>query len=360
MFFRCLFLLLPAAVLLAQDTQIKESLEVKRIIVEVRVIDTKGRPITGLTAADFDLSSRGRDIPLLSVEWVEETQSARQPASLSGGEFFDEDTPLQATKDDEFWQDEPLEAARDTGGRLIVMMVQTDIGGHRNLGLMRFLRQADEIIENLADTDYVAVLSFDSSLKIHLDFSRDRDRVAPALEAALAKSQVDHPGRSAFPSIAAGLDRYTAFDVAEIERALLQVGKALKPFNGTKTIVLIGWGLGYWDGRKVQMVNYYDDMIAALHEAKATVFSLDISDADRHSLEVGLEQVASDTGGFYTRTHRFTSQAITKLVNSIAGHYVLVFEEPDLRGKEPAYKLKVRKKHDEILVRKPFNEIKYN
>ena len=36
-----------------------------------------------------------------------------------------------------------------------------------------------------------------------------------------------------------------------------------------------------------------------------TVFALDITNADYHTLEVGLEQVAEDTGGFYAKTHLF-------------------------------------------------------
>ena len=53
-----------------------------------------------------------------------------------------------------------------------------------------------------------------------------------------------------------------------------------------------------------------------------------MTDADYHTLEVGLEQVAADTGGFYAKTHLFPAQAMTRLEGAMAGHYVLAFEKP--------------------------------
>jgi hypothetical protein len=72
----------------------------------------------------------------------------------------------------------------------------------------------------------------------------------------------------------------------------------------------------------------YGAVQRALAEARATVFSLDISDADYHSLEVGLEQVAEDTGGFYMKTHVNPGAAMSRLTEALAGYYVLTFEKP--------------------------------
>jgi hypothetical protein len=68
----------------------------------------------------------------------------------------------------------------------------------------------------------------------------------------------------------------------------------------------------------------------ALVEGRVTVFALDVTNADYHTLEVGLEQVAEDTGGFYAKTHLFPGQAIDRLERALSGHYVLTFAKPDL------------------------------
>jgi len=72
----------------------------------------------------------------------------------------------------------------------------------------------------------------------------------------------------------------------------------------------------------------YEPARRALQTARCSVFSLDITDADYHSLEVGLIQVAEDTGGFYAKTHLFPDQALMRLERALQGYYVLSFERP--------------------------------
>ena len=42
----------------------------------------------------------------------------------------------------------------------------------------------------------------------------------------------------------------------------------------------------------------------------------------------------AETGGFYAKTHLFPGQAMARLENALAGHYVLTFAKPDLRRGE--------------------------
>jgi hypothetical protein len=72
----------------------------------------------------------------------------------------------------------------------------------------------------------------------------------------------------------------------------------------------------------------------ALVEGRVTVFALDVTNADYHTLEVGLEQVAEDTGGFYAKTHLFPGQAFDRLGRALEGHYLLTFAKPDLKPGE--------------------------
>jgi hypothetical protein len=62
------------------------------------------------------------------------------------------------------------------------------------------------------------------------------------------------------------------------------------------------------------------------------VFALDVTIADYHSLEVGLMQVAEDTGGFYAKTHIFPDAALRRMERALSGYYVLAFERPEGRS----------------------------
>jgi hypothetical protein len=80
----------------------------------------------------------------------------------------------------------------------------------------------------------------------------------------------------------------------------------------------------------------YEDARVALEGARASVFCLDVTQADYHTFEHGLEVVAEDTGGFLTRTHLYARRAIERVANAMVGHYVLFTEKPTVEpGRHP-------------------------
>ena len=83
----------------------------------------------------------------------------------------------------------------------------------------------------------------------------------------------------------------------------------------------------------------------ALHAARAAVFSLDITDADYHTFEVGLQTVATETGGFFVRTHLFSRRAMDRVANVLGGHYVLFVEKPD--GEPGFHRIEVDLRNDD-------------
>jgi hypothetical protein len=72
----------------------------------------------------------------------------------------------------------------------------------------------------------------------------------------------------------------------------------------------------------------YDKARDALLAARVTVFAIDVTQADYHSLQEGLETVAEDTGGFYASSFLFPGVAMQHLERALTGHYVLVVENP--------------------------------
>jgi hypothetical protein len=96
-------------------------------------------------------------------------------------------------------------------------------------------------------------------------------------------------------------------------------------------VLFFGWGLGRLSGGTFVLENDYDEARAALDEAHAAVFCLDVTDASWHSLENGLRQVAEDTGGDYYKVYENPGAALTRVAAALAGHYVLAFERPQSR-----------------------------
>src|SRR5207248_8037820 len=114
-----------------------------------------------------------------------------------------------------------------------------------------------------------------------------------------------------------------------IEQALEIIGEALEPLPGSKSLVLIGYGFGRFTSGAVTMENEYGQARHALVASRTSVFSLDVTEADYHSLEVGLQLISAETGGFYTRTHVFPDDAMRRLSGALAGYYVLFVERPE-------------------------------
>ena len=120
-----------------------------------------------------------------------------------------------------------------------------------------------------------------------------------------------------------------------METALALVGHLLEPLPGAKSVIVFGHGFGRLTTSGVMLLPDYDEAQRALRAARASVFCLDVTQADYHSLEAGLQQVAGDTGGFYESTYVFPGRALNRLAGSIAGHYVLFIERPASNKKGP-------------------------
>jgi VWFA-related protein len=309
------------AVLLALAPQLHETITVERIIVDARVTDGRGNPILGLTAADFRVLVDGKPSKVESVDWVPDTVAARELADL-------EKPPAQVNNN-------TLEGP-PPAGRLFVLFFQNDIGRDQSRvsGHLKFLLNTDDLLSMLDPEDRVAVFSFDSHLKFRLDFTNSQRDIRSAMESAMLFDEPNWPQVVPMPSLAKRLDPEAMKKAASAESALLLVANALRPIPGPKSLLLIGWGLGRFGSSGVHMIPAYGPAMIALEAARTSVFSLDITDADYHSLEVGLGAISGDTGGFYEKTNRFPKQSLDRLQKTLAGHYELEVRKPE--GKMPA------------------------
>ena len=332
---RSLLGLLAALVMAAssaaqQPPRFRDRVDVARIVVDARVLDSHGQAIPGLTADDFSVRIRNRPARVESATWVGAGSDSVEP-TLDSRSAPDGAIPQ---------------------GRLIVFLFQKDLEPTRIIGLMRMLFRARTFLDTLGADDRIAVVSFDSHLKIWTDFTNDRETVRRIFERGLLLERPKAIGEPASPiSLTRELTQAEGRRAYPIEKALLRLGQALEPLPGTKSIVLFGHGFGRYTANGVVMEHGYEAALAALQRARAAVFSIDVTHADYHSLEVGLQSVSEETGGFYERSFHFPDRTVSRLAGALAGHYVLLVEAPENITEWSELSVKLTRRRGTVLAR---------
>jgi VWFA-related protein len=294
----------------------REQARVERVIVDAYVTNGRGDPIPDLTSTDFRLRVDGSVVTLESVEWIpaDRPEATSVPASAAEGEghVVPEIPP----------------------GRLLIFLFQTDLFVEtRAIGLMRMALQARRLVDELLPTDRVAVLSFDSHLKLRQDFTADHQKLLAAIRQAILTGPPPEPDADAWPSLARHFDFRAAKKAVTPEKALAIISRAASPIVGGKSMIFFGWGLqtiGGMSGPNPRDSRDLEAALPALATARISIFTLDITDADYHSLEGTLENISEITGGSYQKTNLFGNLALDRVRRTISGRYVLVFQKPEL------------------------------
>ncbi len=294
---------------------VEEQALVERVVLDAHVTGPDGNPIPNLGLADFNVTVDGKPVALESVDWLPAGTPEVDTSAIAA---------LTPAEDGAA----PPDIAP---GRLIVLFFQTDHEVSRLTGLLRMGIQARRFLGKLQPTDRVAVLSYDSKLKLRQDFTDDRPKIDAAINAAIRRGDPPPPDPGSHPSLARHLDQAEARRCATPERALEVLARALAPIPGGKSLLYFGWGLGTVGGMSGPNASEQKAWIEALHrmaEARTTIFTLDVTDADYHTLEGSIQRVAELTGGTYQKTHIFPDLAMDRVGRAISGRYVLVFVKP--------------------------------
>ncbi len=286
-----------------------ESVTVSRVLLDARVVDARGEPIRNLNAGHFKVRIDGKPARVESALWVGDGGRSAAAAVPAARAFAG------------------LSPAETSTARLIVLVFQKDLDSSRIIGFMRMLINMRPFLDSLGPDDRVAVLSFDSRLKIWLDFTANMDEVRDVLEHGLLFKDPPRVDLALPPSLISTLDFLARASRAfSMEEALVVLGRALEPLPGSKSVVLVGHGFGRRVGSTIQFEDAYAEARRALQSARASVFCLDVTDAAWHTLDAGLQMTAEDTGGFFLRTNEFSKQAMSRLAGALSGYYVLFVE----------------------------------
>jgi VWFA-related protein len=336
---------LAAGAALGQEPQgrpdsYREEARVERVVVDAYVTDRRANVMTGLTAADFLVKVDGHPVPLESVEWIPADTPEVNPSALGPG--------ASAT-------DLPDAAP----GRLIVLFFQTDFAPVRMIGLMRMGNHVRRMLGQLLPTDRVAVVSYDSHLKLRQDFTIDRGKIEAALDASIRSSEPPLPEDPSSPSLARSFDFAAAKKASTIERGLYLVARALRAIPGAKSLLFFGYGLGTIGGMGGAGPSENRDYSMALYFlafARTSIFVLDITDADYHSLETSLQHISDLTGGTYDKTRVFGNLALDRVRRAISGRYILVFVKPPGRRGVHAISVSLTRVTGDISARKYYTD----
>jgi len=162
-----------------------ERVDVHRVLLDVRVTDGLGQPLEDLSKTDFIVRIDGKPVPVESAAWV--TGALRSEGFMT--------TPAGS----------PAATMPAVEGRLIVFLIQKDLEPSRIIGLMQLLIDARPFFAAFTPRDRIAVLSFDSRLRIWSDFTNDLERVRALLQHGILMSEPAALVESEAPSLVARL-----------------------------------------------------------------------------------------------------------------------------------------------------------
>jgi hypothetical protein len=316
------------------DFLVSEEISVELHSLAVRAVDSANRPIRGLQATDFEVKLGKEEIPVVSADWISSRGSGLELLSTAP------DLPPL-----------PMRPRDEADGNLVVLFIQSDFNSVRAKGHLRILPIVRDFLRALEDEDWVAVVSFDSHLKFWLDFSRDRTAAGDATERAIRFGAQPPISPGKLRSLAYSFPKEEAKKAATPEDALRLTARSLIDIPGEKIIVYLGWGLGRYGSSGFRMTRDYDRALATLDAAKASVFVLDVTDADYHTLELGIRQVARDTGGTYAKTDNFARREVMRLVETISGYYLLTLDRGNLPEELEKLALRLKSGGGRVLLR---------
>lgn len=291
---------------LAQDEPYTETIIVGRAIVSVKIADATGKPILGLTPDDFVATIDGRPTDILSVTWVPENEYGRD---LVGAPEIDQDLL------DAIAQYPPAEG---TTGRYFIFYFQTSFDRSTVSGQMNALTYFGRILDQMGPGDRGAILSFDSHLRLHVDFTDDRKALRAGANRTLRIGEPPIPAAVPPPSLAQCLTRAAMNAAIRQGQALLRIAEALREIPGSKQIFIVGTSFGTgpnWPHLKRELL-----------AANAVVNVVYAPNPGTRGVSIaGITRITAETGGVLIPA---SFAGMSRIARELSGRYELELRIP--------------------------------
>jgi VWFA-related protein len=299
-------------------TEVRETITVREVQLDVVVTDGRGDPVLGLGPSDFVVEEGGERREITSVIFYGGLPELRAEGAQGTERRTDRYFIL-------LFHDQAQAAPS-------LMAAQLDAG--------RWTKRWLE--EGLEPNDQVAVLGYDVRLKVYEDFTRDRGRVAAAIDqAAVGRKEPDRwreeQARVATvdsPSLLVNLPtgKTLARQTRKLEQALELIGNAAEGIVGRKNLVLFSIGYGEVGdfGFYTPDPRYYPDMEQSLNTGNVAVYAVDLlgtarSEPGERRENDSLSSIASDTGGHYYSTFVNVATPLREVANDNIGYYLISY-----------------------------------
>lgn len=325
----------------------QEEIAVTEVLLDALVTDREGNIVIGLGKDDFIVETAGKQVPVESVTFY----SNRRLLGDRAGERAQALGVSNAVEDRYF-----IFVIHDQG------RTNSEIPGivARQLDAARQAKRwvADEMLGG----DWVAVASYDQKLKIHQDFTRDRDSLQRALDGA-ARGQDPGgnwpsrlPAETSGPTLRGGLPRGNELraQTPTIYEGLSVLARAAGNIRGRKNLILLTTGFGRVNdfGLYTPDPKYYPPMAQELNANNVAVYAIDVMPlGSEHTMSHGMNQLAADTGGRYYYNFTTFVTPLQQLAADNNGYYLLSFRPSETEGERAYRKVKVRTKNPEFDVK---------
>lgn len=338
--------LAAAPALFAQEAEFGEEVDVTEVLLDIIVTNKDGQVIVGLGPEDFEVTENGEPVEVESVTFY--SSSVPQESAAAMAEKGMNVDPVPEDRYFIIFVDDQRKNQASVGVGLIPRQLQAGRDA------------ANWAMDSLAPADWVAVVSYNRSLKIHTDFTRDRQRIAEAIENAAAgrKGMGNWASRQKDegPSILDDLPQGKALIKAttRIYSTLTELAEAMGDVRGRKNLIYLGIGFGDLNsfGEYQRDNRYYADMMHALNANNVAVYPLDVTpQGTSHTFESALTEIAEDTGGRYYPFFTSFTTPLQEIGKETGGYYLLSYRSRHPAGEDGFQKVAVNTDNREFKVR---------
>lgn len=330
------------------QTTIRERLEVTEVLLDVLVTDRAGNIIIGLRPEDFTIHDGERETTAKSATFYSNRRFVESGATASRLGVSPDEIPADRYFIF-FFHDQRAENPTLTSNILDALRWTKD--------WVRY--------ESLAN-DWIAILSYDTQLKVQQDFTNNKEDLLEGLQnVAKGKdpgntwpSRIEETeGASLRKNLPQGRDLRKA--TKRIYSALSTVAEAAGPIIGRKNLLYfsIGFGTPTVTGTYYPDQRYYPPMMKALNANNVAVYSISwIKNAAQEgsvedNLGNSLSLLSSDTDGIYYFNFVNFKEPLRQVNDDNNGYYLLSYDAEHPSGDQGYREVQVRTGNPDFVVR---------
>ncbi len=313
-----LLLLLFGTGVFGQEPPVRFRVSSNLILVDVRVRDSQGRPITGLRAEDFSIWEEG---VLQEISFFQEIALPLTASPVVRAETTSAPTRVAADSS------QPVAPEK----RLLILLFNFSSAGLQDIQMMRGAAQ-QFLEEDFTGDDAAAVLVFNNGLEMLTDFTSDRALLSrilgglsdgnPELDLSLPEEEADSEQDSASQFIADETE-FALFETNQQLSAIQSVAEAFRDVLGRKALLYFSSGLTSRGIENEEQMRWTTDLC---NRANISIYSVDARGLVALSPGGGAHRAGGGSGIFNGRA------ALNQLVSLSQSQEALITLAADTGG----------------------------